>query len=62
MRRLYQVSLVILAGAAIVGGGPLCIIPINPVFGSAFTTWKKQQDDLEGKESIMDTSLLTVKT
>ena len=51
MRHVYIRSIigVILAGAAIVGGGPLCIILSILFLVSAFTTWKKQQDDRKGK-------------
>lgn len=51
MRHVYIRSIigVILAGAAMVGGGPLCIILSILFLVSAFTTWKKQQDDQGGK-------------
>ena len=51
MRHVYIRSIigVILAGATIVGGGPLCIILSILFLVSAFTTWKNPQDDQGGK-------------
>ncbi len=51
MRHVYVRSIiaVILLGAAMVGGGPLCIILGVLFLISAYTTWQKEKDE-KGKK------------